>query len=93
MQIINNVFEQRAERKSKTFARLCYSTPTVLYLVGGVVATLSIGVTEKNGARQAGFREGRLRELVNSPYQPSQHKFSGTHMGVDRPLEGGLALG
>ena len=42
--------------------------------------------------RAPGFREGRLRELVNSPYQPSQRKFSGTHTGVERPVEGGLAL-
>jgi hypothetical protein len=57
----------------------------------GVVATLSIGVTEKKW-RAPGFREGRLRELVNSPYQPSQRKFSGTHTGVERPVEVGLAL-
>ena len=43
--------------------------------------------------RAPGFREGRLRELVNSTYQPSQRKFSGTHTGVERPVEGGLALG
>jgi len=93
MQIINNnVFEQRAERKSKTFARrLCYSTPTVPGTVGVISNVEHRGHRKK--WRAPGFREGRLRELVNSPYQPSQHKFSGTHTGVERPVEGGLALG
>jgi len=82
MQIINNVFEQRAERKSKTFARLCYSTPTVPGTVGVVSNVEHRGHRKK--WRTPGFR---------SPYQPSQHKFSGTHTGVERPVEGGLALG
>ena len=61
-------------------------------IIIGVIATLSIGVTEKNGVRQVLGRVDLLRELVNSPYQPSQRKFSGTHTGVERPVEGGLAL-
>jgi hypothetical protein len=73
MQIINNVFEQRAERKSKTFARLCYSTPTVPGTVGVVSNVEHRGHRKK--WRTPGFR---------SPYQPSQHKFSGTHTGVER---------
>jgi hypothetical protein len=38
--------------------------------------------------RAPGFREGRL-----SPYQPSQRKCSGTHTGVERPVDGRIALG
>jgi hypothetical protein len=42
--------------------------------------------------RPPGFREGRLRQLVNPPFQSSQRKFSRTHTGVEQPVEGGLAL-
>ncbi len=58
MQIINNVLEQRAERKSKTFARLCYSTPTVPGTVGVVSNVEHRGHRKK--WRTPGFR---------SPYQ------------------------
>ena len=49
------------------------------------------GVTEKNGARQV---LGRVDYASWStlPYQPSQRKFSGTQTGVERPVEGWLAL-
>jgi hypothetical protein len=66
----------RAERKTQTFACLCYSTPTVPGRSSNV---------EHRGHKKKwcgpGFREGGLRELVNSPYQPSHVNFRGHTRG------------
>jgi hypothetical protein len=89
--LIALVFEQRAEmsRKSKTFARLCYSTPTVPGRSRSNVAR--IGVTEKYGARQV-LGRADYASWSTLPINHPNVNFRGHTRGVERPVEGGLAL-
>ncbi len=88
MQIMSLSSERRENLK-----RLLACATVLLPNLVGVVATLSIGVTEKSGMRQV---LGRV-DYVSWSTLPINHpnvNFRGhTRPGVERPVEGGLALG